>query len=214
MTADARVAFDDAEANPRRGAWRRGQRKTIAALGASGLVAVALVVAGVAQDRAPMIVLDGHQAPAVQVRARDAEGFSVTVGDLRSSRGRWEHEMTISNDSDRTLYVDDARISVFVGDRELLVGSENCGYATGHDDGVQPACLLDYRPFELGAGDDRTVRVALWQGLSGMTQPRQRRYELQTALSYRFTEPFGDHDDLPTQTAHVTLVYDLDDPAP
>lgn len=219
MTADLRDALKAAAAQPRRrfdtsAAFQVGRRrrrhKTMTYVGACGLVAIALVAGAVTQLRTPDIVLGGGDGPAVQVMVQGAEGFSVTVGPLRSSpRGGWRHDMTISNDSGGTLYVDDPRISGFVGDRELLVGAGGCGYGTGSERGVEPACLLDYRPLTINSGDRWTTRLQLWHGLAGMSEPRQRRYEFRTPLSYRFTEPFTGEGNLPRQSAHITLVYSL-----
>lgn len=219
MPADVREALNRAAATPRRAVdiqmlYRRGQRrrgrKAIVA-GVTGAAAV-IAVAGITlqQTRPPTVILDSTRAPlTVESEVRGAEGFDVSVGPVRPSQHGWvEHDLTITNNTQNTLYVDGHRVSEMLGDKELLVGGEGCGYGGGGES-VRPACRLYYRPLSIEAGGQWTDVITVYRGLQGMSQPTSDPYVLTQKIRFNFTDPFTGSGEGAADSAQIGLTYRL-----
>jgi hypothetical protein len=221
MPADVREALNRAAATPKRAVdiqtlYRRAQRRRGRRTIVAGVTAAAVVIAVVGvtwqQTRPPTVILDSPRAPlTVESDVQGAEGFAVSVGPVRPSQHGWaDHDLTITNNTRNTLYVDGHRISEMLGDKELLVGGEGCGYGGGGES-VRPACRAYYRPLSIEAGGQWTDVITIYRGLQGMSQPTSDPYVLTQKIRFNFTAPFTGSGEGTADSAEIKLTYRLPD---
>ena len=135
----------------------------------------------------------------------------MSVGRVRPSQHGWvEHDLTITNNPQNTLYVDGHRISEMLGDNGLLLGGEGCGYGGGGEC-VRPACRAYYRPLSIKPGAQWTDVVTVYRGLQGMSQTTGDPYVLAQKIRFNFTAPFTGSGEGTGDSAEIKLTYRLPD---
>jgi len=133
----------------------------------------------------------------------------VSSSPLAPAANAWlAHKLTITNGGKTTVYIDDVKVSQFLGGREVLVGSDDCGYASDTPGApVQPACQQPYRPTSLDPGKSTILTVTLWRGLAGMSPISGDRMVLSQPIRFRtdaaFTSPGGNAG----ATGEIVLTY-------
>lgn len=128
--------------------------------------------------------------PEVDVVGVDLGTLVVTTSGLRpAAHADVEHDLTFTNTGPEPVYLNDTKASQFVGDRELLVADEHCGYGPIEGEVVGPACLLPYLPRAVLAGESLTVTLSLWWDLAGMAPLRSPELVLHKPIVHG-PEPF------------------------
>ena len=135
----------------------------------------------------------------VAVESRGLGPLTVAVGGpaaapATGSNPCVQHDLTLTDQGDSAVFVNDFRQGRFLGDSQgLLIGVGGCGYATnGPDEAVTPACTADYRPLQVRAHESHTLTVTIWKELPGMAPLQPGRFVLEQPLQYRQDRPFGD----------------------
>jgi hypothetical protein len=125
--------------------------------------------------------------------------LTVSVGapvaaQANESRAWVEHDLTITNESNSMVFVNDPRLGVLLGDRHaLLVGVGGCGYALdGGMKQVKPACTGDYRPLQIDPHKSHVLKLTLWKELRGMPPLEPGQFVLEHDIQYRQGRPFED----------------------
>lgn len=143
------------------------------------------------------------------------DGFGpleATVSPLTTSEQGWlEHTVTFENTGSETVHLQDFRTGTMLGDREVAVATDGCGYGFSGDQPAAMGCRLDYRPLTMEQGGTHTFTVTLWRELAGMNRVGDGSYEWSLSVDRRDT-PF-DHPDQTDTTGTVTLTYENLTPA-
>lgn len=181
---------------------RRDRRRAVAA-GSATVLAGAIAIASV------FLTPDGNRTEVATGDVEPSNMFnegSVTVdgenlGSLRISTSplrpagvqAWlEHSVTLENVGSEDVHLDDFRQGQFLGEREVAVATEGCGYRSPAGAPVTMACRLDYRPITLAPGAEHQFAVRLWRGLAGMTAVGDDSYTWRLRIklgSEAFTHP-------------------------
>lgn len=147
--------------------------------------------------------------PVVTVQGRDLGPLQVTSTPLQPAEpdGSLAHTVTLMNTGGTVVHLNDFRSGAFIGEREVLVATEGCGYGGVELGQVSPGCQLDYRPVTISPGEQHRFTVTLWHSLAGMNPPTAQRYRWQLELQLG-DEPF-DHPDQVGDEGQLMLEYDL-----
>lgn len=217
---------------PRASVWesvvarrRRRQRRAavlaVPVVAALGLVVAVVDVPGGDGDRTEVATgsedeqesvgtaADRRGEPVVSVEGRDLGPLQVTSSRLHPAEGEgWlVHTITLTNTGGAAVHLNDFRAGAFLGDREVLVATEGCGYGASELEPVGPACQLSYRPVTIAPGDQHRFTVTLWRSLTGMNPVTAERYQWQLELQLG-DAPF-DRPDQVGDEGHLLFEYEL-----
>lgn len=147
------------------------------------------------------------QDPSVSV-ALDGIGQAVAAASplAASEQGWFEHTVTFENTGTEPLHLQDFRSGTMLGDGEVAVATDGCGYGSSTGQPVAMGCRRDYRPVTIEPGGAHTFTVTLWRDLAGMTPVGDGPHQWRIPVEHGDT-PFDD----PNQTgatATVTLTYE------
>ncbi len=130
------------------------------------------------------------KSPAVSVATEGLGPVIASVSPLAPSPQGWfEHTITLENTAADTVYLQDFRSGNMLGNREVAVATEGCGYGAAGDEPAAMGCQFDYRPIALEPGGSHTVTVTLWRDLAGMNPPGDGPFIWEIAID-RSDEPF------------------------
>lgn len=164
---------------------RRSRRRRAASVVVPGAAVVALLVLALSPsldddnthvatdtDRTGSVV-DGTvpeagAEPTVTIDASGLGAIRASTSPLRPSQsdasGGWvEHTVTLENSGADTVRLDDYRTGQLLGDREVMVATDGCGYGSFGDQQVTFACRADRRPVTIAPGDSHRFTVTLWR---------------------------------------------------
>lgn len=134
-------------------------------VGGDGLVSNVAAVEGLRSEP-----VEASGGPTVAVSTSNLGPLAVTTPQLVASPGAWmEHTVTVENTGDETVYVNDHRQGLLLGDRELLAADEGCGYGNVPGRPAEVVCQADYLPITLAPGARESWTVTLWVALPGMS---------------------------------------------
>lgn len=123
-----------------------------------------------------------------------------------STEGWLEHTVTFQNTGEQSIHLQDFRSGAMLGDREVAVATDGCGYGASGDQPVAMGCRYDYRPVTIQPGGTHTFTITLWRDLAGMNPVGEGTYEWSWSVDRRDT-PFDDPDQTGT-TGTVILTYE------
>lgn len=188
----------------RRDRLRRRRRRTRALAAAAAVVLVAGLALAVTSDGEDVQVVTGPD-PAVTTSPagvaekplHEVDVVGVNLGTLRVAtsdlrpvaHAALQHDLTLTNTGTEPAHLNDTRTSEFVGDRELLVAGELCGYGGIEGDPVVPFCHMPYLSPTIPPGGSVTTTVSLWWDLLGMAPLRSAELTRHNVVVYG-PEPF------------------------
>jgi hypothetical protein len=119
---------------------------------------------------------------------------AVSVAPANEARTWVTHDLTLTNESDSLVFVNDPRHGVLLGDRRsLLAAVGGCGYGLhGGDEPVTVACLGSYQPLRIEPHASHVLGLALTKELPGMPPLAPGEYVLKHTIRYRQDRPFDD----------------------
>lgn len=171
-------------------------------------------------DTSALDAIDEQSAvgPTVRVEAAGVPTLGITTTPLQpsdaSESGGWlDHTVTMENTGPEPVYLNDFRTGTMLGDREVAVATDGCGYGSSGDQPVSMGCRSDYRPVTIEAGGTHTFTVTLWRELAGMNPVTAGAYRWDIEIHVA-AEPFADPrapaGKVATATVHYNGLADAD----
>lgn len=157
----------------------------------------------------------GQQEAARPTVRAEAAGLSTLVisttplrpSDAADSGGWFDHTVTMNNTGLDPVHLDDFRTGAVLGDREVLVATDGCGYGSVLSESAVPACRQNYQAVTIEAGGTYQFDVTLWRDLEGMNPVTVGSYRWDIEIRVG-SEPFADPRTSGGEIATLTVHYD------